>query len=305
MPRTSVYQYTMYDESNTRRTRDLRGSADSNASMQQYLDRRLPHGTRQSHESVDSALPAYEPPPPSVHSFIPANTIAELESETAGHYLSPPMSDGHDSDDDCNTFRPQQPQRTHEDENDVQLQSAVCSAIEGTERHNTCRLTAPAQAAGLASPPAYWDVAGQTEYGRIFGAQVVAVGNQANIATLGNPELAIIRQEEPDRPLHTFTQSMPNLLLRQLNSDETIAIPSEGHCAPINAAAISSNTVRNFSAGSAARTVSENVQLSRSHGRWNFNSARIRMRRSRLSATTNPEYRSTRQTSWLQRLLRM
>ncbi|KAJ1796601.1 hypothetical protein LPJ75_007210, partial [Coemansia sp. RSA 2598] len=73
-------QYSTYDEFNTRRTRNLQGPREpSDVSLQQYLGRQLPVNRRQSRESLDSMLPVYEPPPPSIHHSIPEDIRAELE----------------------------------------------------------------------------------------------------------------------------------------------------------------------------------------------------------------------------------
>ncbi|ORX67683.1 hypothetical protein DL89DRAFT_269456, partial [Linderina pennispora] len=71
-------RYVLYDEFNTRQARNLQGPVRSNSSLQHYMRRQLPRH-HPSHESVDSMLPAYEPPPPSIHSSIPEELRAEIE----------------------------------------------------------------------------------------------------------------------------------------------------------------------------------------------------------------------------------
>ncbi|KAI8319481.1 hypothetical protein GQ54DRAFT_306247 [Martensiomyces pterosporus] len=88
---SSTYQYALYDEFNTRQARNLQGPVPSSTSLRHYLNRQLPGSSygnmpysiprrHPSHESVDSALPMYEPPPPSVHSSIPEDIRAEIEA---------------------------------------------------------------------------------------------------------------------------------------------------------------------------------------------------------------------------------
>ncbi|KAJ1882199.1 hypothetical protein H4R99_001514 [Coemansia sp. RSA 1722] len=131
--RRAGMQYSTYDEFNTRRTRNLQsGREPSDVNLQQYLSRQLPVNRRRSRESMDSMLPVYEPPPPSIHHSIPEDIRAELEQiNSEGAQVQP-------------------------NENNM-AEEAVAAEDSPVEESSQMLL-----------PPPYGEVARQTEYGRSF-----------------------------------------------------------------------------------------------------------------------------------------
>ncbi|KAJ2423635.1 hypothetical protein GGF41_003061 [Coemansia sp. RSA 2531] len=234
-----------------------------------------------SRESVDSALPIYEPPPPSLHNS-----------------------------------------------------SVISPSIREEDEFQT-----------ISSPPPYWEIAQQTEYGR---AQTTRVAAAAVAAVFGNsppptllsrqpsqlsPGPAVVRSstnvDSVSSTLHrrqcsaslaggglarTFTQSMPSLPLL-LGDEQAVAAAIEDSRQRAVATASTSNNehaIRYVQQSVASAAIDDNTAQGTGHivGRSSgglLHSFHGQVRMARLSAKTNPEYTrgGKKHSGWLWRLLNM
>ncbi|KAJ1951518.1 hypothetical protein FBU59_000110 [Linderina macrospora] len=292
---TNTSRYVLYDEFNTRQARNLHGP----------LPRRHP-----SHESVDSTLPAYEPPPPSIHSSIPEDIRAEIE-EIQRLQAEVAANGGGDHGFVSSSSELQ----SNESDSDTD------------EEHESTYLRIVPQAAAVA-PPQYWDVADDTEYGRLHTVQDTVIDAYMDSAvtestasdSLERPSTQSVQEttsQQQSAPTftRTFTRSMPMLtsildegdeieasiaqyrqrIIADSNNSAMVEPPSPPSPLPPLPAIVDSPPVP-----SASRT--HVMRPTASHGTSLFGGINQHMRRSRLSAKTNPEYGKR---SWFSRLLNM
>ncbi|KAJ1643879.1 hypothetical protein LPJ64_004391 [Coemansia asiatica] len=145
--RPGMQQYSTYDEFNTRRTRNLQqGNREqmSDVSLQQYLSRQLPVSRRRSRESLDSMLPVYEPPPPSIHHSIPEDIRAELEQMN-----------------NCSA-------QIGVIETDADARTTAALEEDEDEEEEEMAMVPVGRVVPSSMPPPYGEVAQETEYGRSF-----------------------------------------------------------------------------------------------------------------------------------------
>ncbi|KAJ2698686.1 hypothetical protein FB645_005569 [Coemansia sp. IMI 203386] len=172
--RRTGMQYSTYDEFNTRRTRNLQsGREPSDVNLQQYLSRQLPVNRRRSRESMDSMLPVYEPPPPSIHHSIPEDIRAELEQiNSEGAQVQP---------------------------NDNNIAEEVV-AVEDSPVEETSQMLLP--------PPPYGEVARQTEYGRSFTTHLAnAIFGSSSGFVIQNAALLTTSGDSASRATPALTRS--------------------------------------------------------------------------------------------------
>ncbi|KAJ2744213.1 hypothetical protein GGI20_003145 [Coemansia sp. BCRC 34301] len=217
-----------------------------------------PRRLNASRDSVDSSLPVYEPPPPSLH----ASVNQSIREEPEDVYSSDQSTDG-----------------------------------------------------GV--PPPYWEIARQTEYGRVAAAATAIFGAPTGQRAGGGLLLSrsnshVTRTDSASACLssrgltRTFTQSMPSLL-RQLEDAQAVAaaIEDSRRLAVATASTSTNANVIRFVQQSVAS--SANVAEQRRPGGGGLSSVATRVRMARLSAKTNPEYSSTskKHSGWLWRFLNM
>ncbi|KAJ2771691.1 hypothetical protein GGI18_004997 [Coemansia linderi] len=215
----------------------------------------VPRRRNVSRDSVDSALPTYEPPPPSLH----------------------------------------------------------CSSVHQSIREEDT----------ISSPPPYWEIAQETEYGR---QQTTRVAAAAVAAVFGTPTQSLMRRASQTTSrsartasrqcqysvslaggglARTFTQSMPSLV--PLHDEQAVAAAIEDSRQQAVATASTSNNehaIRYVQQSVASVAVSDAAQRERGGFLHSFQ-GQVRM--ARLSARTNPEHNrgSKRHSGWLWRLLNM
>ncbi|KAJ2770108.1 hypothetical protein IWQ56_002294 [Coemansia nantahalensis] len=265
---SAALRYTLYDEANVRRTRNLQGPERSTSTLRHmvgHAPRRTDSNAsaslrqlRRSGESAETMLPAYEPPPPN-------DAIGE-DCDTAP--LSFPAGNGH-----CNGARPP-----------VSSSGPPVAAPP---------VTAP--------PPLYWDVAEQTEYGRQYtGDNNAADAAEESVRDGGAPSgfMRVFTRSMPmlslatgddEAATATHVRHPLEIVTDGLGSDEGAARVSHQEVVP------PADRMPSTSGGT-ARAAAPAHRSGPIH---------THLRRARLAAATNPEVRSTRFSSWFSRLFHM
>ncbi|KAJ1964941.1 hypothetical protein GGI12_001103 [Dipsacomyces acuminosporus] len=256
---SSTYQYALYDEYNTRQARNLQGPVASNNNLQHYLNRQLPgysYGNntsnstprrRPSHESVDSALPAYEPAPPSIHSSIPEDIRAEIsaieqmQADDASAYGVVSAADSYSMDRHNSRVGADASmggEIHHSNENNLSNnQAVVCggSGMDAGADENSSEFLRIVPHGQPLLPPSYWEIAEQTEYGRSFAVTVTpaaAVPNTTENTDVEMGEAAETLESTPELTAVRTAGSSLSYTSSVESSDLSIQMQIQSQCMP-------------------------------------------------------------------------
>ncbi|KAJ2508931.1 hypothetical protein IWW47_000328 [Coemansia sp. RSA 2052] len=310
--------------------------------MQQVSPYAAPRRHNGSRDSVDSSLPLYEPPPPSLHNSSINNYSIREERE-------------------------EEDEEEEEEEEEIEIEDfsfsdqptdalMIPNGATATASHSIC------------SPPPYWEIAQQTEYGRahtrraaaaaataIFGAvpqgsllsrrsshMIQVSSNSGGVALTRSTTVVVPDSITSDRQqqrhkrqrseslaggglARTFTQSMPALpcLLQDEQAVAAAIEDSRRHAVATASTSNNEHVIRFVQQSVASVTTGNNTAEEQSTtARASSNSGTTtssahfrrqvatRVRMARLSAKTNPEYGSSggggkKHSGWLWRLLNM